>query len=105
MDMASAVDQLLRAHHDTDLEQVLGEGCMMGVLPAALKGVAQIAPRRINFIREEDGGESSVFEGMLVVSDCRYRFRVHLFADIGGAWFLSDIESFDAVEWKIRLAV
>jgi hypothetical protein len=105
MDAAGAVDQLLRSRHGTDLEQVLGEGCMIGVLPAALTGVAQIAPRRVNLIREEDGGESSIYDGMLVLGDCRYRFRIHLFVDFGGLWFLSDIESFDAVEWKIRLAV
>ena len=105
MDAASAVDQLLRTQHGTDLEQVLGEGCMIGVLPVALAEIAHIAPRRVNLIHEDDGGESSIYEGMLVVSDCRYRFRIHLFVDFGGAWFLSDIEHFDAVEWKVRLAV
>ena len=105
MDQASAVNQLLRERHHTDLEQVLGEGCSLGALPAQLKGAARIVPRRVSLVRESDGGESSVYDGVLIVAECWYRFRIHLFSDLGGLWFLSDIESFEAVEWKIRLAV
>jgi len=88
MDAASAVDQLLRARHASDLEAALGQGCVMGALPAPLAQVARIVPRRVSLVREADGGESSVYEGMLIVEECRYRFRVHLFTDLGGAWFL-----------------
>jgi len=34
-----------------------------------------------------------------------YRFTCQIFVDAGGQCFLADLGAFEAVEWKLRVAV
>ena len=100
-----AVDEYLKASFGLDLEEALCEGCLVGRLPAAVAGAAKILPRCLRSEREDDGGGTLSYEGVLIFDDLWYRFACQIFLDSGGLRFLSDISAFEAVEWKVRLAV
>jgi hypothetical protein len=61
------------------------------------------ATRRIRFEADDDGGEASTYDGIFVLADVWYRFRCQVFVDGSGLRFLSDIQKFEAVEWRVHL--
>lgn len=105
MNAFRAVDDFLAAHYRLDLEEVLCEGCLTGRVPGALASVARIMPRRLRAVTEEDGGAWSAYEGVLILDGLWYRFACQIFADAGGLRFLAEVSAFEAVAWKVRLAV
>jgi len=99
------VDEFLMAKYRRHLEDVLCDGCLIGRLSAALGEKARIMPRLTRSIAEEDGGLVQSYEGILVLDDVWYRFACQLFVDRGGQRFLSDITTFDAIEWQAEVKV
>ncbi len=99
------VDAYLHASFGTRLEDVLCDGCIMGRPAIGVAEVAKVMPRLIRAEREDDGGEYRTYEGVLVLDGLWYRFGCHIFVDAGGLCFLADLSGFEAVEWKVRLAV
>ena len=105
MDALTAADRLLRGLYQIGLEDVLCEGCLAGRLPALFDKDAAIARRCIRMQVDEDGGQSFTFEGTFTLMEVRYNFRCHIFADLGGQRFVSDIALFEPVEWQTRVVV
>jgi hypothetical protein len=99
------VDDYLSASFGTGLEDVLCDGCLVGRPEIRLAEVAKVLPRLLRTEREDDGGEYRTYEGVLILDGIWYRFGCHIFVDAGGACFVADISGFEAVEWKVRLAV
>ncbi len=99
------VDNYLAATHGTGLEDVLCDGCLVGRPEMRLAEVAKVLPRLLRTEREDDGGEYRTYEGVLILDGVWYRFGCHIFVDMGGGCFVADISAFEAVEWKVRLAV
>lgn len=52
-----------------------------------------------------DGGQSFTFEGVIVLMGVRYGFRCYIFVDASGQWFVSDVATFEAADWNIRLTM
>lgn len=105
MDAFKAVDAFLIAKYRIGLEEVLCIGCSLGHVPAAVAATAKILPRKLRSETEADGGEYTGYDGVLIVGGCWYRFGCHVFTDTDGLAFLCDLTEFEAVEWKLRLAV
>jgi hypothetical protein len=105
MSAFAAVDDFLRANYQMPLEDVLCDGCLVGRVGAAFGDAVRIMPRQVSSTREEDGGVTEVYDGILVLRDVWYRFRCNVFVDGGGQRFLADISAFEAVEWRARLAL
>jgi hypothetical protein len=105
MNSFNAVDDFLGATYGLRLEEVLCDGCLIGRVPAALSATARIMPTCRRAVTEDDGGEWSDYEGVLILDDIWYRFGCHIFVDANGQCFLADLSAFEAVEWKVRLAV
>lgn len=105
MNTFDAVDDFLMANYRIRLEEALCDGCFIGRLGVLLTDVAKIMPRLIQSTAEDDGGVSNIYEGILILKDIWYRFRCHVFVDLGGQRFLSDVSAFEAIEWQARLAV
>ncbi len=105
MNAFQTVDDYLNATFGTRLEDVLCDGCLVGRPEIRLAEVAKVLPRLLRTEREDDGGEYRTYEGVLILDGVWYRFGCHIFVDAGGLCFLADIGGFEAVEWKVRLAV
>ncbi len=105
MDALTAADRLLTGLYQVGLEDVLCEGCLTGQLPAQFEKDAAIARRCVRMQVDEDGGQSFTFEGTFTLMEVRYNFRCHIFADLGGQRFVSDIALFEPVEWQTRMAL
>ena len=105
MRVFDTVDDFLNATYRLRLEDVLCEGCSLGRLSVMLADRAQILPRLVQSIQEEDGGVADDYEGILVLDGMWYRFRCHVFIDGGGQRFLSDVTAFEAIEWRARMAM
>lgn len=105
MNAFQTVDDYLRTVYDTRLEDVLCDGCLIGRPDIRLGDKAKILPRLLRAEREDDGGEYRAYEGVLILEGVWYRFGCHIFVDAGGLCFLADISGFEAVEWKVKLAV
>jgi hypothetical protein len=99
------VDSYLAASYGLGLEDVLLDGCMVGQQEIRLAEAAKVLPRLLRVEREDDGGEYHTYEGVLILGGVWYRFGCHIFVDAGGGCFVADISDFEAVEWKVRLAV
>jgi hypothetical protein len=102
---AKTVDDFLRAQFDLGLEDVLCDGCLMGRLDQRLGAGARIVLREQRIEREDDGGEFGTYAGVLILDGVWYNFVCHIFVDAGGQCFVADIGAFEAVEWKLRIAV
>src|SRR5579872_4774456 len=101
---AKTVDDYLQARFDLGLEDVLCDGCLMGRLDQRL-GTSRIVLRERRIEREDDGGEFGTYAGVLILDGAWYNFSCHIFVDAGGQCFVADIGAFEAVEWKLRMAV
>ena len=100
-----AVDDYLSGTYGLGLEDVLRDGCTMGRPDIRLGDAAKVLPRLMRAVKEEDGGEYVAYEGMLILDGLWYRFGCHIFIDASGLCFLADVTRFEAVEWKLRVAV
>lgn len=105
MDALTAADRLLTDRYQVGLEDVLCEGCLAGRLPALFDKNVAIIPRCVRMQVDEDGGRSFTFEGIFTLMEVRYNFRCHIFADLSGQRFVSDIALFEPVEWQTRAAL
>jgi len=105
MSAFKTVDDYLFATYGLGLEDVLRDGCTIGRPDIRLQGVAKVLPRMMRAVKEDDGGEYVTYEGVLILDGLWYRFGCHIFIDASGACFLADISDFEAVEWKLRVAV
>ncbi len=105
MNAAAIVDEYLQSHFGTQLEDVLCDGCLVGRPDIRLAETVKILPRMIRSEREDDGGEFNSYEGTLIIDDLWYRFGCQIVIDSNGSHFMADISSFEAVEWKLRIAV
>ncbi len=105
MSAFDAADDFLMANYRVELEEVLCDGCYTGHIGAALERAVQITRRLTRSIREDDGGVSETYEGVLAIAGVWYRFLCHVFVDRGGERFLSNVSEFEAVEWQARLAM
>jgi hypothetical protein len=99
------VDDYLFAGYGIGLEDVLRDGCTIGRPDIRLAGKAKVLPRLMRAVREDDGGEYVTYEGMLILDGLWYRFGCHIFIDASGLCFLADVTRFEAVEWKLSVAV
>lgn len=102
---AKAVDTYLQAQFGLGLEDLLCDGCLMGRLDQRLGANARLVLREQRVEREDDGGEFGAYAGVLILDGMWYRFACHIFVDAGGQCFLADLDAFEAVEWKLRVAV
>jgi len=105
MDAFTAVDRLLAGRYQVGLEDVLCEGCLAGRLPAMFGQDAAIARRCTRMQVDGDGGQSFTFEGTFTLMEVRYNFRCHIFSDLSGQRFVSDVALFEPVEWQARVVV
>lgn len=105
MDALTAADRLLMGLYQVGLEDVLCEGCLTGRLPALFEKDAAITRSCVRMQVDEDGGQSFIFEGTFTLMEVRYNFRCHIFADLSGQRFVSDIALFEPVEWQTRMAL
>ena len=101
----TTVDDFLQAHFGLGLEDLLCDGCLMGRLDQRLGAGARLVLREQRIEREDDGGEFGAYAGVLMLDGIWYRFACHIFVDAGGQCFVADIATFEAVEWKLRVAV
>ena len=102
---AKTVDDFLQARFELGLEDVLCDGCLMGRLDQRLGAGARLVLREQRIEREDDGGEFGAYAGVLILDGIWYSFACHIFVDAGGQCFVADIGMFEAVEWKLRVAV
>lgn len=102
---AKTVDDYLQGQFGLGLEDVLCDGCLMGRLDQRLGATARLVLREQRIEREDDGGEFGAYAGVLILDGMWYRFDCHIFVDAGGQCFLADLGGFEAVEWKLRVAV
>jgi hypothetical protein len=102
---AKAVDDYLQAQFGLGLEDLLCDGCLMGRLDQRLGAGSRLVLREQRIEREDDGGEFGASAGVLILEGMWYRFDCHIFVDAGGQCFLADLGAFEAVEWKLRVAV
>ncbi len=102
---AKNVDDFLQSRFGLGLEDVLCDGCLMGRLDQRLGAGARLVLREQRVEREDDGGEFGAYAGVLMLDGIWYRVACHIFVDAGGQAFVADIGHFDAVEWKLRVAV
>jgi hypothetical protein len=102
---ATAVDDYLHSQFNTRLEDVLCDGCLIGRPDIRLAATVKVLPRLMRTEKEDDGGEFASYEGTLIIDDIWYRFGCHIIVDGNGSCFMADISAFDAVEWKLRIAV
>jgi hypothetical protein len=102
---AKTVENFLQARFGLALEDVLCDGCLVGRLDQRLGTGARLVLRERRIEREDDGGEFGAFGGVLILDGVWYRFACHIFVDAGGQCFVADIGTFEAVEWKLRMAV
>jgi hypothetical protein len=100
-----AVDDYLQGAYSIGLEDVLCDGCTIGRPDIRLGGAAKVLPRLLRSEKEDDGGEYATYEGVLILDGLWYRFGCHIFIDASGLCFLADVMRFEAVEWKLRVAV
>ena len=105
MDALIAADRLLTDRYQVGLEDVLCEGCLTGRLPALFEKDVAIVRRCTRMQVDEDGGQSFTFEGTFTLMEVRYNFRCHVFSDLSGQRFVSDIALFEPVEWQTRVAL
>jgi hypothetical protein len=105
MDALTAADRLLTDRYQVGLEDVLCEGCLVGRLPTLFADAAAIVRRCTRMQVDEDGGQSFTFEGTFTLMEVRYNFRCHIFSDVSGQRFVSDIALFEPVEWQTRVVV
>jgi hypothetical protein len=105
MDWLSAVDSYLYLLGKMGVEQVLCDGCLSGRVPAAVSDCATIEPELVRKKVEDDGGTAEAYRGTLIVAGVRYSFECELFADAGGAYFVSSIGRFEPVEWSTKVQV
>ena len=103
MDAYGSVDNLLISRYGIGLEEALSDGCLTGRVQFRLSKVARIMPRHVRYEAEDDGGETSTYDGVFVLEDVWYRFRCQIFVDGSGLRFLSDIQRFEAVQWQVHL--
>ena len=101
---AKTVDDFLQAQYGLGLEDVLCDGCLIGRLDQRL-GAARLVLREQRVEREDDGGSFGAYAGVLILDGLWYRFSCHIFIDAGGQCFVADLGAFEAVEWKLRVAV
>ncbi|HEX3971649.1 MAG TPA: hypothetical protein VHX19_10000 [Stellaceae bacterium] len=102
---AKRIDDFLQARFDLGLEDILCDGCLMGRLDQRLGAGARIVLREQRIEREDDGGEFGTYAGVLILDGVWYNFSCHIFVDAGGQCFVADIGAFEAIEWKLRMAV
>ena len=102
---AKTVEDFLQARFGLGLEDVLCDGCLMGRLDQRLGTGARLVLREQRIEREDDGGEFGAYAGVVILDGVWYRFACHIFVDAGGQCFVADIGTFEAVEWKLRVAV
>jgi hypothetical protein len=102
---AKTVDDFLQARFGLGLEDVLCDGCLMSRLDQQLGTGSRLVLREQRIEREDDGGEFGTYAGVLILDGMWYQFSCHIFVDAGGQCFLADLSSFEAVEWKLRMAV
>jgi|SRR5690348_7664441 hypothetical protein len=102
---AKTVEEFLQARFGLGLEDLLCDGCLIGRLDQRLGTGARLVLRERRIEREDDGGEFGAYAGVLILDGVWYRFACHIFVDAGGQSFVSDIGTFEAVEWKLRMAV
>ena len=103
MESWKAVDDLLTDRFGIGVEDALCHGCLTGHVEARLSGLVRIMPRLVRFEAEDDGGETSTYDGVLAIEEVWYRFRCQVFVDAGGLRFLSDSQKFEAVDWRVHL--
>ena len=97
-----AVNAYLTAHHAVCLEEVISEGVDGRVRPG-LAAALQVAARRLDHWRDEDGGVAEVYEGMLTLQGVRYAWRAAMFTDLDGERFMASLAEFKPVEWRASL--
>ena len=102
---ARAVDDYLETQFGLGLEDLLCDGCLVGRLDQRLGAGSRLVLREQRIEREDDGGEFGTYAGVLILDGMWYRFACHIFVDAGGQCFLADLGAFEAVEWKLRVAV
>ena len=102
---AKTIEDFLQARFGLGLEDLLCDGCLIGRLDQRLGTGAQLVLRERRIEREDDGGEFGAYAGVLILDGVWYRFACHIFVDAGGQCFVADIGTFEAVEWKLRMAV
>lgn len=102
---AKTIDAYLQAQFGLGLEDLLCDGCLMGRLDQRLGGGSRLVLREQRIEREDDGGEFGAYAGILILDGLWYRFECQIFVDAGGQCFLADLGAFEAVEWKLRVAV
>ena len=102
---AKTVDDFLQTRYGLGLEDVLCEGCLIGRLDQRLGTASRLVLREQRVEREDDGGTFGAYAGVLILDGLWYRFDCHIFVDAGGQCFLADLGGFEAVEWKLRVAV
>jgi len=105
VDPFASVDSYLTVRYGCALEDALCEGCLTGKLRGLLAVDALIIRRCTHTQADEDGGQSYTFEGVFVLLDVRFNFRCYIFVDGSGQRFLSDVASFEPVEWRARVAM
>jgi hypothetical protein len=102
---AKTVDDYLQAQFGLGLEDLLCDGCLIGRLDQRLGTGSRLVLREQRIEREDDGGEFGAYAGVLILDGLWYRFDCHIFVDADGQCFLADLGAFEAVEWKLRVAV
>jgi hypothetical protein len=102
---AKKIDSLLHARFDLGLEDVLRDGCLIGRLDQLLGPQSRIVLREQRIEHEDDGGEFGSYAGVLILDGTWYNFACQIFVDAGGQSFVADIGAFEAVEWKLQVAV
>jgi len=102
---AKTVDDFLQSRFGLGLEDLLCDGCLMGRLDQCVGPGSRLVLREQRIEREDDGGVFGIYAGVLILDGLWYRFSCHIFVDAGGQCFLADLGSFEAVEWKLRVAV
>jgi hypothetical protein len=97
-DSLAVVDDYLD-YFITGVKPVLSEGCVSGLVPEAVDGFVSVERELVHRAREDDGGTTEVYRGVLTVAGVRYNFECRLFIDSDGSHFVADVPKFEPVEW------
>jgi hypothetical protein len=103
-DAFDAIDAYLTSRFGTGLERLLADATSRGAA-SALAGSVTVACDPVGTLDYEDGGTSTLYQGLLRIEGVTYRFGCAVFTDAGGGRFIESVGELQIVDWGVRLIV
>jgi len=103
-DASDVVDAYLTSRFGSGLERLLADATS-GAPAFAVADSLTVACDPVGTFDYEDGGTSTLYQGLLGIEGVTYRFRCAIFTDAGGGRFVESVGELQIVDWGVRLVV